>query len=182
VAQLRRGLGIAAALLCSAATIAGGAATATDPGASTEKTALAQRTAAVRQAARAQEAAHPKPVDPAVTRPRSVPDGPPPTGLVELPSPFAAREYVLGAIGWQSVSGDRRLTAYAGRLGDEEAQGVIVIVTTSIPANERQAADVYPAPANGGALRIVGARRGMLLLRDERGETLSFDVSARRFL
>ena len=50
--------------------------------------------------------------------------GQPPTGLIELPSPFPAREYLLGPIGWQELTDGGRLTVYAGALGSDRSHCV----------------------------------------------------------
>src|SRR5207302_7589222 len=106
-------------------------------------------------------------------RPAPLPPERVPTGLLELPSPFPAQQYLLGATGWQQDAGGDRLTVYVGALGSDRRQGVLVVVTTSAAMDERTV-EIYRAPVRGGSLRLVAAQDGVLVLRDEGGRELSF--------
>ena len=178
MAQLTRIFWISAIIAGAGALLAGGGVTAPGQGPSPEKAALEAHAAAVHAFARAQEVLTVKPSDPAASRPQALRLEPPPEGILELPSPFPAHEYLLQPTGWQRVSGSRRLTVYAGALGTERDRGVLLVVTTA--ADDRTVA-AYPAPFRNGALRLVAAKGDVLAFRDETGATLSFDVSARRY-
>jgi hypothetical protein len=159
--------------------VSGGASTA-GPGLPPEKEALEQHAALVQALGKAQAALVPKPNDPAAKRLAPHPAERPPSGLVELPSPFPAREYLLAATGWQELMGDRRLTVYAGSLATDRRQGILVAATTGPGADERIVA-VYPESTKNGPVEIVAARGRTLTLRDSAGETSTFDLTTRRF-
>jgi type IV secretory pathway VirB10-like protein len=180
VAQLRRLAGIALAAAALTALPAGAASTAGAPSVSPEKSALEDHVQQVEAAGRAREAFAPKPVDPSLARPAPAAPGPPPTGVVELPSPFPTREYVLGATGWQQLASGRRLTVYAGASGTDHALGVVVVVTTEA-ATENRTVATYPASGSRGPLTLVGARGDVVLLRDADARPVAFDVSTRRY-
>jgi hypothetical protein len=182
VAQLRRLFGISAIIAGAAALLAGGGVTAPGQGLLAEKAALEAHAAAVQAFARAREALAVKPADPAAARPPALRPEPSPEGLVELPSPFPTREYLLEPTGWQRIAGSRRLTVYAGALGADRARGVLLVVTTALPSADERIVAPYPAPSRNGSLQLVAARGDVLVLRDESGGTLSFDVSARRYM
>jgi len=170
---------ISAVIAGAGTLLAGGGGTAPGQGPFAEKAALEAHAAAVQAFARAQGFLTAKPTDPAAVRPRALRPEPSPEGIVELPSPFPAHEYLLQPTGWQQGTGSRRLTVYPGALGTERDRGVLLVVTTT--ADERDV-ESYPAPFRNGALQLVAATGDVLTLRDETGRTLSFDVSARRFM
>ncbi len=181
MAQLTRLVWISAVIAGAGALLAGGGVTAPGQGLPAEKAALEAHAAAVQAFARAQEVLTVKPADPAAARPRALRPEPSPEGIVELPSPFPAREYLLQPTGWQQIAGSRRLTVYAGALGTERDRGVLLVVTTALPAADERTVASYPAPSRNGSLQLVAARGDVLALRDETGRTVSFDVSARRY-
>jgi hypothetical protein len=136
----------------------------------------------------------PKPRDPVSRRPVAEPPAPPPSGLVELPSPFPASRFLLDPIGWQDVGAADRVTAYAGSLGTDHEQGVVVVVRASLPKrhdvpdleretdpDDRYEYRSYATPAKAGPVRISAARGYRLTLRAADGTELVFDVAARRY-
>jgi hypothetical protein len=137
----------------------------------------------------------PKGVDPAVLRPAPQPPAPAPVGIVDLPSPFPAARYLLDEKGWQELAGGERISVYAGALGADHRQGVVVVVTETLPKPHRTAdfeheldedarfsAAAYPTPARDGAVRLIAAHAALLTLAAESGASFVFDVAARRYV
>lgn len=166
-----------------------------DHGLPPEKALLEQNAARVQAEARAEAAGRAKPSDRFAGRPRPQLNGQPPTGVVELSSPFRAEEYTLRSVGWQTVVGGERVTLYAGSLGSDPAQGVVVVTTASLPVanrpadlrnevdpTERFAAQAFPAPARDGALEVRSAHGMRVELTSQSGARLAFDVATRKYV
>lgn len=156
-----------------------------------ERLAYAQR---VRSDARARAANHSKP-DPVAARPQPTPDPPPPTGIIPVSPPFPAATYLLDDRGWQAVEAGKRIAVYAGAVGADRAQGVLIVEVASIPkpstipaftqpGGELQGIQsrlftAFPTPRKEGAVKIVSATGHRLTLRAESGRVMEFDVLQR---
>jgi hypothetical protein len=157
-----------------------------------EKAALLERALRLRAEAHARAAGIEKP-NPLSARPSPTPDPPPPTGLIEITPPFPASMYLFDERGWQDVQAGRRITAYAGALSADRAQGVVVIGVAALPTpravpdfteltgNEPRFA-TFPTPTKDGAVRIVAAAGARLTLKTESGKSFVFDVAERAFV
>lgn len=99
------------------------------------------------------------------------------TGIIEGEmAPFRAED-VLILNQWQENIEGRWVHVYAGRLGDDAAQGVVIVTVEGSGDGGR-----FPAPVAGGALRIVAAQGARLTLQDEAGNEVFFDVPALRYV
>lgn len=165
----------------AAAFLAGSGSTAAPQPTAPEKAALEQHATDVQAAARARAAFATKPADPALERPAPQVPGRPPTGLVELPSPFPAGEYLLGATAWQELSGDARVSVYAGEV-EPAGSAVVLVVATDRDSGAARTVSAYTAPGAAGPLDLVTTDGHLLKLRDAAGRTVAFDLATRRFL
>jgi hypothetical protein len=140
-------------------------------------------------------ASNPKGVDAAALRPAPQPPAPAPVGIVDLPSPFPAARYLLDEKGWQELAGGERISVYAGALGADHRQGVLVVVTETLPKphprpdfeheldeDARFSAAAYPTPAREGSVRLIAAHGALLTVAAESGASFVFDVAARRYV
>ncbi len=142
-----------------------------------EKLGAMQTMQAERDGARA--AALDKPADLCAQRPVAgqSADLPRLTGIIEGEmAPFRAED-VLILNQWQENIAGRWVHVYAGRLGNDPAQGVVIVTVEGSADGGR-----FPAPLAGGALRIVAAQGARLTLQDEAGALLYFDVPALRYV
>jgi hypothetical protein len=184
-----------AAIALGPAVAAGDAPAPEDRGLPSEKASLEQHAAQVQAEARASAAARGKPDDPLAHRPPAQSNGRPPTGVLELSSPFRPDQYLLGSVGWQSVDQGERTTLYAGSLGSDHSQGVVLVTTASLPpasrapnlrdeldGSESFVTKAFVAPSRRGSLEVRSARGDRVLLASPDGATVVFDVSARRFV
>ncbi len=78
---------------------------------------------------------------------------------------------------WQGYVNDQWTVVYAGADGQNLQQGLLWVDVESTGEF-----DSYPAAQPGGALTILSAENNVLLLSDESGDTLYFDMAARSYL
>lgn len=84
---------------------------------------------------------------------------------------------------WQGVLNGKVYIAFAGSKPDDDKQGMIVLVTTSQdPAVSDITFEDYYAPANGGKLRVIEAKDGILVLQRASGALLKFDLNTKTFM
>ena len=101
------------------------------------------------------------------------------SGVVESGlAPFPESMYVI-ANQWQAVVAGRHVNVYAGSLGFDLRQGVLVVAETGVGRVKTGRPVAYRAPGRTGALRITRARGMTLELRSPRGAVYVFDVRRR---
>jgi hypothetical protein len=83
---------------------------------------------------------------------------------------------------WQDVVNGEHANVYAGSLRSDRSQGIVALEFTAIditgPATQ---GGVYATPTRSGALRIVAASAGRLIVLAENGARFAFDLSTRSF-
>jgi hypothetical protein len=79
--------------------------------------------------------------------------------------------------GWQGELGGVWVRVYAGALTENPAQGLLWVIFDNNPEFGS-----YVAAGDGGALKITAEQGGRLTLQNARGDTLWFDLNARRYL
>ena len=97
------------------------------------------------------------------------------TGL----SPFPESAFVIENQ-WQELVTGRHVSVYAGSIGFDRTQGIVVVVETSPGGAKARRPSAYRTAARVGALRITRARGLTLELRAARGKRYVFDVLRRR--
>ncbi len=83
---------------------------------------------------------------------------------------------LLSTSRWEQDSPEGWLAVLVGALIEDPEQGIVILFRENAPY------ETYPAPAPGGALRILEAQSERLTLEDETGALIYFDVPARQFL
>jgi hypothetical protein len=133
---------------------------------------------------------HPPNVPPPTRPPAATsPNPPPPEGIVDVGPPLPPEQYLIQN-GWQQLVDDHLVQAFAGALGADSSQGVVVVVTrawdlqTMQPdlVDEEVSIETFPSPLRLGSLRVVSAEGSVLGLVSDQGIVLAFDVTARRFV
>lgn len=141
-----------------------------------DKLAALQTMQAERERARA--AAVDKPLDLCAERPAAAEnDLPRLTGIIEGEMVPFRPEDVLITNQWQEVVNGRWTHAYAGRLGQDAAQGVLIVSVEGSPDGGR-----FLTPLGGGALRLLAVEGARLTLQDETGALFTFDIPAMQFV
>lgn len=104
------------------------------------------------------------------------------TGIIEgHAAPFSGSVFQLENQ-WQQVLGERHVNVYAGALGEDRQQGVVIVQTTHVADLAHPSNPVFVrSPARTGALRIVEERGALLTLRALDGSTYTFDVASASF-
>lgn len=166
-----------------------------NPGNDPEKQAILDRVAREQAEAHARVPDHPKPGNPAAERPAPSDEAGPALGIIPVSVPFGSDEYVIEAEGWQSVSGNQRVTAYPGALASDRTQGVVVIAvatrlsergapnfTDELAADEEVRLAAYTTPRRAGSVRVTAASGNLLTLTAADGSRFVFNVASRRFV
>jgi len=101
------------------------------------------------------------------------------TGIIEdHAAPFPGSMFRLENQ-WQQVAGARHLNVYAGALGEDPQQGVLIVQTTPVADLANPSAPVFvQTPTRAGALRIVSENGTVLTVRAEDGSTYLFDAAS----
>jgi hypothetical protein len=125
----------------------------------------------------------------AAFKPIAVPSGqssqlPPGTISTELQGPFSSSDY-LTKNGWWNEANGEFYDVYAGSLGSEPSQGVIVVFTG--PLSDTQGAvkpslRAFPSRGQDGALKITSASGWVLTLTAADGVQYRFDVKTLQYL
>jgi len=103
-------------------------------------------------------------------------DPPRKTGIVaDAPVPFPSATFT-GSNQWQMWLNGRWVQVYAGALGSDPTQGVLVVV-----AENGGGTDWVLAPAGSGLLTLVAEINNRLTVASAGGDTYYFDVSAMAF-
>jgi hypothetical protein len=106
-------------------------------------------------------------------------DNPPfQTGILTgEPGPFSAEQIFVENL-WQSASDRGFVQVFAGALGNDLSQGVIVVLTTD-SARAEGSEEWILTPTSAGAVRIVNAENNFLTLHSSSGARFLFDVENR---
>lgn len=175
---------VASSLIVTLALLAGGAVALAAPGTSRVDS-LAAAKAAIEDSYDAQRRAAPTngPFNEKIAqRPLSISTPEPwPAGIFdESEAPFPAGRY--GIVNrWQQDFGGHHVVVYAGALGTDPLQGVLVVM---IYAMDSSTVSIQEIRSSGrqGALRIGSALGRRLTVRPATGVALTFDAEAVRFL
>ena len=179
----RSGRSVVSSLVVTLALLAGGAVALAAPGTSrvsslaSEKAAIEASYDALRRAAptsgpRAAGAQRP----PAASTPE-----PWPAGIFdETEAPFPAGRYVI-VNRWQQDFGGHHVVVYAGAVGTDPSQGVLVVMTYALDSSSVSIHEIRSSGGKG-ALRIGSALGRVLTVRAATGVALTFDAEAGRFL
>jgi hypothetical protein len=98
-------------------------------------------------------------------------------GIIEYPTnPFPSTEYVI-TNAWQELINGNYVTVFAGALGSNPKQGVI-IVQMEAPRQTRQ----YLTPDQSGVTKITSAKGFRLVVETSDSKRYYFDVPAQRFV
>ena len=122
------------------------------------------------------------PKDPDGARPSSDPVGLEawPSGIFDdQEAPFPAAQYLVQNR-WQQDVGLNHVVVYAGALGSDESQGVLVLQILSMDLSRVSTREVLGS-SGSGALRITAAAGHILTVRSDSGSTLRFDVDGSSF-
>jgi hypothetical protein len=96
------------------------------------------------------------------------------------PGPFSADQLFVENL-WQVGTDTGYLQVYAGALGVDLKQGVVVVLLTGL--NRAQGVETWiQTPSPTGAVRIVAADGLLLTLNSTQGEQYLFDVEERQFI
>lgn len=77
---------------------------------------------------------------------------------------------------YQSLIGDRHVAVYAGALRADPGQGVVVVINRGLDPSLVSAPQVYRIGNHQGALEIMSATRGVLVLRSGSGASFVFPI------
>jgi hypothetical protein len=101
-----------------------------------------------------------------------------PQGILELKqAPFSASEYQISNR-WQADIAGNHVQAFAGSMGSDPTQGVVVRAITSIVDSRSSTYAAFTAPKGSGSLRVVDAKYPTLILQGDYGQRYTFDVSS----
>lgn len=178
------GRSIASSLIVTLALLAGGAVALAAPG-SSRVSSVASEKAAIEASYDAQRRAAPTngPASAKVAqRPLSASTPEPwPAGIFdESEAPFPAGRYVI-VNRWQLDFGGHHVVVYAGALGTDPSQGVLVVMVYAMDSSTVSIHEIRSA-GRQGALRIGSALGRNLTVRPATGAALTFDAEAVRFL
>lgn len=139
------------------------------------KQAILDRIEHVRQTAAAGYQPPPNPHFTPQPGPTAAPWG---TGIFNIPQgPFSADEYdILNQ--WQNIVNGMHVNVYAGAYEHEKAQGLLVVILTSLDTT-KVSGNVYTTATKVGALRITSADGSRLQLKSVQGSSFVFDAAAR---
>jgi hypothetical protein len=104
------------------------------------------------------------------------------TGIFEGSEGMVRPEKAAISNYWRGVLNEKIYIAFAGSKAGDDKQGMIVLVTTSQdPAVNDINFEDYFAPVNGGQLRVMEAKDGVLVLQQASGALIKFDLNKRVF-
>ena len=92
------------------------------------------------------------------------------------PPPFPAAEYLTNNSWMGNVNG-ATVTAFAGNIGGDSNQGVVVIVSAANNISGSPTASAFESPSADGTLTISSLSGSVLTLNSSSGQTLHFDLS-----
>ena len=95
-------------------------------------------------------------------------------------APFPAAMYQFENQ-WHEIVNGAHLKVYAGSLGKDASQGVVVIQRISLD-NHAEAPQEIRAPAGVGSLRITAAQGTLLTLKSSQGTAFTLDAATRSLL
>jgi hypothetical protein len=97
----------------------------------------------------------------------------------EQEAPFPSSQFsILNR--WQKDRDGVHIAVYAGSLGDDPDQGVVVVATTPLDLSDA-AWSLYPTPTRSGAVRILAASGSVVLLQACAGDHFGFDIDTRSY-
>lgn len=101
------------------------------------------------------------------------------TGL----APFPAMAYIFENQ-WYAPVGNEYVNIWAGAVGDDPTQGVVVIAHIALPGSKitPQPGAEYKTPTKAGSVHIVDADGMRLKLVAENGASFTFDVTSGKFV
>ena len=104
-----------------------------------------------------------------------------PAGILEeSEAPFPAGRY--GIVNrWQQDFGGHHVVIYAGALGTDPSQGVLVVMLYAMDSSTVSIQEIR-SPGRQGPLRIMNELGRVLTARSSTGPALTFDAEAIRFL
>jgi hypothetical protein len=109
----------------------------------------------------------------------SRPEPPWPSGIIESGlAPFPGSAYQFENQ-WHDVLDGEHVNVYAGAMGDDPLQGVIVVRTTSLDLMSAGPPEIFTTDQRVGTLRIVSAKDAILTLQSSQGRRFSFNVVTR---
>lgn len=120
-----------------------------------------------------------KPLDPCSLKPVSQEPETisPPTGLLEdIQPPFPPMKYAITSI-WQDYVDDLLTRVYAGALGEDPVQGVLIVTQQNTMGG-----GVFFPPDKKGALTIISFDGLRLIIRTQTGDELIFDSASLQFI
>jgi hypothetical protein len=109
---------------------------------------------------------------------------PPGTINTEMQGPFSASDYAISNAWWNEAGG-RFYDVYAGSMGSDPSQGVVVVF--SGPLGDAQSSTApsslraFPSPGQHGTLRITSAAGWILTLTASDGVKYRFDVKTSQY-
>jgi hypothetical protein len=109
---------------------------------------------------------------------------PPGTISTEMQGPFSASDYVTENA-WWNEEGGKFYDVYAGAMGSDPSQGVVVVFTGPLGGAQSAGAPslrAFPSAGRSGALRITSAEGWILTLHAADGATYRFDVKTSQYL
>jgi len=180
----RSGRSVASSIIVTLVLLAGGAVAVAAPGASrvsslaSEKAAIEANYAAQRRAAPTNAPFQAR----SAQRPSSASTPEPwPSGIFdESEAPFPAGRYAI-VNRWQQDFGGHHVVVYAGALGSDPSQGVVVVMVYAMDSSAVSIQELTSS-SRQGQLRIGNVLGRVLTLRSSTGTGLTFDAEAMRFL
>lgn len=98
-------------------------------------------------------------------------------------APFPAMQYLFENQ-WYTTIGNEYVNVWAGAVGDDPMQGVVVIAYIPLPGVKMtpQPGTAYKTPTKAGSVHIVDADGMRLKLASSNGNTFFFDVASAKFV
>ena len=104
------------------------------------------------------------------------------TGIFEGSEGMVRPDQAVIANYWRGILNGKVLIAFAGSKVDNDKQGMIVLVTASLdPAVSDTTFENFLAPPEGGKLRVIDAKDGVLSLQRANGTPIKFDLNTKTF-
>lgn len=101
----------------------------------------------------------------------------------QISPPFPADALTVNN-SWWDTSGDATVTVYAGALGDNDAQGAVIVTSSeggAVPGTSGYSQTTYPTTSPDGPLTITSTNGWVLTLTASDGAVYEFDVSTDRY-
>jgi hypothetical protein len=101
-----------------------------------------------------------------------------PVGILKGPDTIRhlAREARISDIFWVGKIGGSYIVVYTGSIRNDPSQGVVYVFPENVGSWLK-----FLTPAKVGSIKVVNYRNNRLILASDQGDTLYFDVAARRF-